>query len=48
METALSPSMHYGWLFYCQDVIRAARVAMEYHLQFEKDVVVDMTCFRRW
>lgn len=31
-----------------QDVVRAASIAMDYRLKFEKDIVVDMICFRRW
>ena len=31
-----------------QDVVRATWVAMDYWLQFQNDVVIDMTCFRRW
>jgi probable 2-oxoglutarate dehydrogenase E1 component DHKTD1 len=31
-----------------EDVVRATRVTMDYWRQFQNDVVVDMTCFRRW
>ena len=31
-----------------QEVVRAARVAVDYRLKFGKDIVVDMMCFRRW
>ena len=31
-----------------QDVVQAASIAMDYRLKFEKDIVVDMICFRRW
>ena len=31
-----------------QDVARAATIAMDYRITFENDMIVNMTCFRRW
>lgn len=33
---------------YPEDVVQATSVAMAYWLRFQNDVVIDMTCFRRW
>ena len=33
---------------YSQEVVRATAVAMDYWIKFQKDVVVDLVCFRRW
>ena len=43
-------SLHCACLtsLHLQEVVRAARLAVAYWLQFRKDVIVDMTCFRRW
>ena len=32
----------------CQDVIRATALAMDYRQKFQKDVVLDLVCFRKW
>ena len=31
-----------------QDVVKAAKIALEYRHKFRKDVIVDLVCFRRW
>ena len=31
-----------------QDVVRATAIALDYWQHFRNDVIVDMTCFRRW
>ena len=31
-----------------QDVRRAATIAMEYRSKFQRDVVINLICFRRW
>ena len=31
-----------------QEVARATNIAMDYRRQFEKDVIINMVCFRRW
>jgi probable 2-oxoglutarate dehydrogenase E1 component DHKTD1 len=31
-----------------EEVVRATAVAMDYWMKFQKDVVVDLVCFRRW
>ena len=31
-----------------QDVKRATTIAMEYRAKFQRDVVIDLICFRRW
>jgi len=41
-------SMSTACILNVQDVVRAASIAMDYRLKFEKDIVVDMICFRRW
>ena len=41
-------SMSAACILNVQDVVRAASIAMDYRLKFEKDIVVDMICFRRW
>jgi len=30
-----------------EEVVRATQIAVDYWLEFEKDIVVDMMCFRR-
>lgn len=36
------------WTFFSQEVVKAARLAFMYRQMFQKDVLVDMLCFRRW
>ena len=33
---------------YPEDVVRVVRLALEYRQRFNRDVVVDMLCYRRW
>ncbi len=33
---------------YPEDVVRVLRLALEYRQRFDRDVVVDMLCYRRW
>ena len=31
-----------------QEVVKACQIAMEYRQRFQKDVIVDYICFRKW
>eukprot|EP01135_Chromosphaera_perkinsii_P001331 Nk52_evm58s164 gene=Nk52_evmTU58s164 len=33
---------------YPEEVAKACRIAIDYRMQFRKDVIVDIVCFRRW